>query len=353
MKGLIVAGGTGGHVYPALSVAKDMRNDGTEIYWLGKANSLESNLAIAEGFSFIVTNSFGFKGKSFFRKWLALLYLEINFIKSIFLLIKIKPDFIFSTGGYISLAPGLASAFFSIPLFIHEQNSVPGLVNRILNRFSKLTFEGFPEAFNQNIKIKSVGNPVRSDISGLDPSEKNNQNDKFSILILGGSQGSKQLNEIIIKSISKKDVPNNWEIVHQIGDLEKSELKDTYLKKSIRFTLLKYIEDMASAYNNADIIISRSGAMTVSEICCASRPSILFPLPWAADNHQYFNAKYLEDKKASILLESSIENADRLFELLKKLEKDDNTRLEMGKNAYKAFPHSSTSHIKTLINESI
>ena len=225
MKVLILAGGTGGHVYPALSVAKEFKKNKSSISWIGKKDSLESKLSKAESFNFISLDTQGFKGKNIFGKIISLIYLEINLVKSIFIIKKIKPDVVFSTGGYVTLAPALASYILSIPLFIHEQNSVPGLVNRILNRLSKLTFEAFPDSFNKSSKIHTVGNPVRSGIIKNPPTEAKKK-EQFKILILGGSQGSKQLNEIVLKTFKDKIIPINWCIVHQVGDLDKSSLVD-------------------------------------------------------------------------------------------------------------------------------
>ena len=351
MKVLILAGGTGGHVYPALSVAKEFKKNEFTISWIGKKDSLESKLSNAESFNFISLDTKGFKGKNILGKIISLIYLEINLVKSIFIIKKIKPDVVFSTGGYVTLAPALASYILSIPLFIHEQNSIPGLVNRILNRLSKLTFEAYPDSFNKSSKIHTVGNPVRSGII-KNPSTEVKKKEHFNILILGGSQGSKQLNEIVVKAFQDKIIPSYWRIVHQTGDLDKSSIVDIYSKQTFSYEVVSYIEDIARAYHESDLVVGRSGAMTVSEICCSSKPSILFPLPWAADNHQYFNAKFLEDKKASILLESSLDSADRLFTLLNDLEKDHNARHSMSLNAFDAFPVSSGNRIVEIINES-
>jgi len=351
MKVLILAGGTGGHVYPALSVAKEFKRNEFSISWIGKKDSLESTFSKSESFHFISLDTKGFKGKNLLGKIISLIYLEINVVKSIFIIKKIKPDIVFSTGGYVTLAPALASLILFIPLFIHEQNSVPGLVNRILNRFSKLSFEAFPGSFNKSSKILTVGNPVRSEII-KNPESETTMKEHFNILILGGSQGSKQLNEIVLKAFQDKIIPSHWSIVHQIGDLDKSSLVDVYSKQSFSYEVVSYIEDIGRAYHKSDLVIGRSGAMTVSEICCSSKPSILFPLPWATDNHQYFNAKFLEDKKASILLESSLDSADRLFTLLNDLEKDHNARHSMSLNAFDAFPVSSGNRIVEIINES-
>ena len=351
MKALILAGGTGGHVYPALSVAKELRRNQFSISWIGKKGSLENKFSKDETFDFICLDTKAFKGKNIYGKVIALLYLAINFVKCFLIIRKIKPDIVFSTGGYVSLAPALATFILSIPLFIHEQNSIPGLVNKILNRISKLTFEAFPGSFAESSKIHTVGNPVRSEIIKKPRTGLINK-EKFSILVLGGSQGSKQLNEILESSFKDKVIPSNWHIIHQVGNLDKSQIEAVYSKKNCSYEVISYIENMGKAYHDSDLVIARSGAMTISEICCSSKPSILFPLPWAADNHQYFNAKFLADKKASILLESSLDSADALFVLLNDLEKDHNARHSMGLNAFNAFPISSVNRIVEIINES-
>ena len=352
MKALILAGGTGGHVYPALSVAKELKRNEFTISWIGKKKSLESNLSKKEGFNFISLNAKGFKGKNIFGKIISLIYLDINVFKSIFIIKKVKPDIVFSTGGYVSLAPALASYLLSIPLFIHEQNSVPGLVNRILNRLSKKTFEAFPGSFDKSSKIHTVGNPVRPEII-KNPEDKPTIKDHFNILILGGSQGSEQLNEIIIKSFKGKTVSSNWRIIHQIGHCDQAPIIELYSAQSFKYEVVPYIENIAKAYHECDLVIGRSGAMTISEICSSAKPSILLPLPWAADNHQYFNAKFLQAKKASILLESSLTSADKLFTLLNDLEKDHNARHAMSLNAFSSFQMASDSRIVEIINESI
>ena len=169
---------------------------------------------------------------------------------------------------------------------------------------------------------------------------------------MGGSQGSEQLNEIIINSFKGKVISSNWRIIHQIGHCDQAPIIELYSAQSFKYEVVPYIENIAKAYHECDLVIGRSGAMTISEICSSAKPSILLPLPWAADNHQYFNAKFLQDKKASILLESSLTSADKLFTLLNDLEKDHNARHSMSLNAFNSFPIASDSRIVEIINES-
>ena len=348
---LIIAGGTGGHVYPALSIAKQFKNQENSIIWIGQDGSLENRISSEENFLFYPINSRGFLGKGFFKKIISLFFLQVAIIKSIFLIKKIKPDIIVSTGGYVSLAPSIVGSLFC-PLFIHEQNSIAGLTNKILHRFSSVTFEAFPGTFHSlEEKVVCVGNPVRDDISKItfnkiDPS-------RFKILVLGGSQGSKQINDIFTMVLTKNKIPSSWSFLHQTGKQDIGELKLAYEKSCVEFEIRSYIEKMVEAYQNCDIVISRSGAMTVSEICSARKPSILLPLPWSSDNHQYINAKYLQERGAAEIIDSSVSSSENLFKLLIELENDHNRRESMVHSAAKVFPDSAVQNIYKIINESL
>ena len=349
---LFIAGGTGGHVYPALSIAQEFKGKDNNIAWIGKADSLEERVCSKEGFVFYSIKGTGFLGKGILGKIVALYFFVAALLRSFFLLIKIKPHLIVSTGGYISLAPSLLGSLFC-PLFIHEQNSVAGLTNKILHRFSKITFEAFPDTFlNFKSKTSFVGNPVRKEIFSIS-TKKQEKTSTFNILILGGSQGSKQINDIIKIILTNHDLPSSWNIVHQAGTLDNSRLKEVYEKSGVNFEIREFIENMAEVYQQSQLIISRSGAMTISEICSAGKPSVLLPLPWASDNHQYINAKYLKDQGAAEIIESDISNSEKLFKLLIELEKDDNKRESMGHNATLVFPPNTSESIYKAIDESL
>ena len=352
MKILMIAGGTGGHVFPALTIAKKFAEHGNDISWIGKLDSLEERIALEEGFHFFPIRAQGFLGKNFIEKIGSIFTLSISILKSIILIIRIKPDLAISTGGYLSLPPGLATIFLC-PLYIHEQNSIPGLSNRILHRISKGTFEAFPGTFKQTIqKVIHVGNPIRDEISRIADLDKI-EDDKFRILILGGSQGSQQINDILIQAIHDKKNLSHWVLTHQVGQLNTTKLKEAYIKSGVQFVIKEFIEDIATAYKESDIIISRSGAMSVTEICAAQKACILLPLPWSADNHQILNAKFLVDRGAAQMIESDISNAEILYELLIELEKDDNKRNAMKRASGKVFPSSTSERIFNCINESL
>ena len=330
MKALFVAGGTGGHVYPALEVAREFKNSGFQINWIGKENSLEHEFSKREGFSFKPIKSSGFRKKSFIKKILSIFYFIISFIKSIYILLRIKPKFIFCFGGYLSLGPGLASAVLRVPLFIHEQNSVAGSANKLLANLATEVFEGFPNSFKRNLEnINFVGNPVRQEITSFSDTNKTVSTKKFKLLILGGSQGSTQLNSLVMDSLSEVIEKTNWEIVHQTGEADREELSHYYKDLNVSSTVESFITNMGEAYSNCDLVISRAGAMTVSELLVTHTPSILLPLPWATDDHQTLNAKYLEDLGAAKVLESDKKNSSELASLLTNLSVDKEERLSM------------------------
>ena len=355
MKALFVAGGTGGHVYPALEIAREFKNSGTEIHWIGKENSLEQELSLKEGFVFQPIFSTGFRLKDFFEQILSIFYLFHSFSTSIYYFRKIKPSFIFCFGGYLTLGPGLASRVLRIPLFIHEQNSVAGSANKLLMPAAREVFEGFPQSFEKNNdKIHFVGNPVRAEITSfIDSNKEENFNNEFKLSILGGSQGSSQLNWLVMEALRKVKEKENWKIIHQTGVSDKSKFEKFYKEQKINYRVESFIENIGEVYKNSDLIISRAGAMTVSELIATNRPSILLPLPWATDEHQALNAKYLEDLGAAKVIKSDEENISELALVLTKLAFDNEKRLSMSNSAKLAYLPDVAKVIFKKINESL
>ena len=351
MNVLFVAGGTGGHVYPALSIAKEFSKKGNHITWIGQKDSLEERICKEEQFVFKTINPKGFLKKSFLQKIVSLYFFVVSLIHSFFIILKLRPSFVVSTGGYTSLAPSLIGALFC-PLFIHEQNSIAGLTNRILHKFSKVTFEAFPNTFsNLNHKVMCVGNPLRKEI--IDHEFQTKFDDSlFKILILGGSQGSKQINDIQQDILINRNLPSKWSFIHQVGQLESSDLRTAYENAGVKYEIKEFIDDMAEVYDDCDIVISRSGAMSISEICFIGKPSILLPLPWSSNNHQLMNALYLKDRGAAELIDLNKEDSQELFKLLIELEKDHNRREKMASQAVSVFPKDTSENIYKTINES-
>ena len=355
MKALFVAGGTGGHVYPALEVAREFKNSGTQIYWVGKENSLEHEFSKREGFRFEPIKSSGFRKKSFIEKILSVFYLITSFINSIYILLKIKPRFIFCFGGYLSLGPGFASVILRIPLFIHEQNSLAGTANKLLANLATEVFEGFPKSFKGNLQnINFVGNPVRKEITSFASMNKAvTSTEKFKLLILGGSQGSTQLNSLVMDSLGEVKDKKYWEIIHQTGKADREKLTNFYKGLNIKYKVKSFIKNMGEVYSNCDLVISRAGAMTISELIATHTPSILLPLPWATDGHQTLNAKYLESIGATKVIDSDKKNISEFALVLKDLSTDKEKRLSMSNSAKLAYLPDVAKVIFNKINESL
>lgn len=356
MKGVFVGGSTGGHVYPALAVARESKRKGTEIYWIGKKNSLEQKLSLEEEFFFKSVPSGGFRGKRFYEKIISFFLLCSSFIISFRALKKIHPDFIFSCGGYTSLGPGLASFFLKIPLFIHEQNSIAGSANRLLSKMSEKTFEGFPSSFNSKTNTEYVGNPIREEISRYineSSSIKQYSDKKYSLLILGGSQGSKELNTLVMESFEEIKEKDKLRITHQTGESDLDKVNEFYSGTEVDFKVQAFINDIGKAYQKADLVISRAGAMTVTELIAMNKPSILIPLSWATDNHQFLNAKFMKEIGAAKIFLSNKDSSSKLASLISELVSDEERRLSMSNSAKLAFIPDVEKKIFKKIYESI
>ena len=352
---LIVAAGTGGHVYPALSVAREFSNKDYKVFWLGGKNSLEERLSIREDYTFFQHTARGFRGKNILMKIAALFSLFFSFLSSVALLKRINPAFVFTTGNYSSLGPSFAAIILKIPLFIHEQNSIPGSANKILNLFSDFTFEGFKASFTASKKVKHVGNPVRLEFQKKKSNlpNANGREGIFSILILGGSQGSSQINQLTFKAISRLSTGEQLFIHHQSGQDDQKLLDKQYSSLGINYQVESFIEDISGAISEANLIISRAGAMTISEIAYMSKASILIPLPWSIDNHQVRNAEYFEKLGGALVINESGVNENSLLMTIEMLMIDRNKLAKLGKLAYLESHPDSSHQIFKYINESI
>ena len=355
MKAVFVAGGTGGHIFPALAVAREYKKIGTDIYWIGRKNSLEQKISLEEDFFFEAVKTKGFRGKGLLEKLFSIFSLISSLVSSARILKKLNPDFIFSCGGFTSLGPGMVSYFLKIPLFIHEQNSVAGSANRLLSNISLKTFEGFPSSFKKMSGVEFVGNPVRDEVTRFMEEESSLKGDKkkFHLLILGGSQGSKQLNSIVMNCLEQVEEKKCWKIIHQTGKADKSRLEKFYSNSNSDFKVEAFIKNIGKAYKNADLVISRAGAMTITELMAMGKPSILLPLPWATDNHQLLNAAYLKEIGAAEVISSDEKNSQKLKDLLSDLAKNKEKRLSMSNSAKLSFVPGVAKQIFNKINESV
>ncbi|NOR68661.1 MAG: undecaprenyldiphospho-muramoylpentapeptide beta-N-acetylglucosaminyltransferase [Methylomarinum sp.] len=298
---IIMAGGTGGHVFPALAVAQYLVKNGWHVSWLGTKRGMESRVVPENNIEIDWLAVAGLRGKGIGAKIKSALLLIKSFFQVFSIFCKRKPDVVLGFGGYVAGPGGLVAKLMGIPLVIHEQNRIPGTTNRLLMKKANKVLQAFPESFSPDINALFTGNPLRTEF--LDSQEKEIWNEELErdlrILVVGGSQGAKILNDIVPVAVKALD---RVEIRHQTGTAMFKTVFENYEKLSINAQAVEFIDDMASAYQWADMIICRSGAMTVSEVAAAGLPAIFIPLPHAIDDHQTANAHYLVDAGAGVLL---------------------------------------------------
>jgi len=309
---LIMAGGTGGHIFPALAIAKELKERGAVVEWLGGKNAMESRLVPRHGYKFHGVSSSGLRGKNLLVILKAFFLLGCGFFQTVIIFIKYRPNIVIGMGGYASGIGGLISKLFFVPLFIHEQNSVPGTTNRLLSRLASKCFQAFEDTFPESAGAITTGNPIL-----FNPIPKNRPKSVKNLLVLGGSLGAKKINQTIPQI---KPCVNIW---HQTGENHLEEVRVLY-KKSQHYgaKIEPFIENMAEAYAWADLVISRAGAMTISELIASNSLAILIPFPYAIDNHQKINAEILSKNEAGILLEEENLNPEAIDREIEALSKD-------------------------------
>lgn len=333
IKIMILAGGTGGHVMPALAVARYLRQQGKTVYWLGTRSGIEARLVPQENFPIAFIDIQGVRGK----KWLSLLLAPFKITKAIVqsyrILARERPAVVLCMGGYVSGPGAIAAWLMRCPIVLHEQNAIAGWTNRVLANFAKRIMVAFPQAFTgrQTQKIIEAGNPVRQDIlTILPPKERfSARQSPVRLLVLGGSQGATKLNEVIpqaLAMIPADQCPTVW---HQTGKNHLDATKQHYANCQIHAQVSDFIQDMQEAYAWADMVICRAGALTIAELAAVGLPSILIPFPYAVDDHQTHNAKYLSDQGAALLLAQSALSPQTLSALLMDLILHPNKRLDM------------------------
>lgn len=320
---LIAAGGTGGHVYPALAVTEYLRDHAIKVTWVGTARGLENRIAPAKYIPFEKISISGLRGKGFISWLLAPLKLILAVAQAIIILLRTKPDVVLGMGGFVSGPCGLAAFILRKPLYLHEQNTIPGLTNKVLSYLATTVMQAFPDSFKGKKNIITTGNPVRRDILDLEQPERRLSSHKNNIhlLIIGGSLGAQSLNENVpdaLSGITEKLLPDVW---HQTGKNKYKTTIKKYNEVKIAAKVTEFIEDMEEAYKWADLIICRAGALTISELAIVGVAAILVPYPHAVDDHQTKNAKILTSVGAAILIQQ-----DQLVPVLK------NTLLELIKS---------------------
>ncbi|PSJ16394.1 undecaprenyldiphospho-muramoylpentapeptide beta-N-acetylglucosaminyltransferase [Nitrosomonas supralitoralis] len=322
---LIMAGGTGGHVFPGLAVADYLRQLGWHVVWLGTETGMELKLVPQCGYETEVISFSGLRGKRL-ATWLLLpLRLIRAFLQSIKIIRRVQPDVVLGMGGYPAFPGAMMASLLNKPLIIHEQNSVPGLTNKILAKLADRIFLGFPEAILNN-KKKSVysGNPVRTEIMKIEAPEIrfSGRQGKLNLLIVGGSLGAQILNTTVPEAL--KLMPENirpW-VVHQAGMAHLNSVKQMYDDLQLDAEVTAFIDDIAKRYAECDLVLCRAGALTVAELSVAGVASILVPYPHAVDDHQTQNARFLSDHGAAVLIHQRDLTARKLADFLLNLTRE-------------------------------
>ena len=301
---LIAAGGTGGHVYPALSLASELRSRGHDVAWIGTNRGIEKRLVPAADIKLYEIDVFGLRGKGLMEKLKSPFNLLRALRQSQKIIRDISPNVLVGFGGFVAGPAGVAAKICSVPLVIHEQNARAGTTNKLLSRIASRVLSAFPDAL-QNAEV--VGNPVRTELVQLAPSIvcSKNKAERVRLLVVGGSLGAKFLNEMMADALALIDSTKRPEIRHQCGERWLDECVNAYKAVDVEAEVLPYIDNMAEAYSWADFLVCRSGAMTVAEVAAVGVPALFIPFPFAIDDHQTANAKWLVDQGGARLVQQS------------------------------------------------
>lgn len=333
---LIMAGGTGGHVFPALAVARALRERQIEVAWLGTPRGLEARVVPAAGLGIEMewVNIRGVR-RSGVLGWLRMPFaLARAMWQAARILRRRRPQAVLSFGGFVAGPGGLIAWLTRTPLVIHEQNAIPGLTNRWLARVAQRVLSGFPGAFGASRPVRHVGNPVREEIRRVPPPEQrfSGRQGRLRMLVVGGSQGARVFNEVVPQALRGMADVQRPEVWHQCGRDQQARTESAYGGiEGVRVT--EFIDDMAEAYGWADLVLCRAGAMTIAELAAAGVGAILVPFPYAADDHQSANARYLEGCGAAMLLPQPDFSPTRLAELLGELATHRDTLANMAQAA--------------------
>lgn len=353
---LIMAGGTGGHVYPALAVADHLKEKGFQLFWLGTSKGMEARVVPNHGYPLLKINVAGVRGNGILRLLFTPFMLAIALVQALMIMVKVRPVVVLGMGGFASGPGGIAAWLMRIPLLIHEQNAIAGLTNRLLAPFAVSIMAAFPGAFKESKKLTITGNPVRNDIVNLpEPNQRyaNRDSNLLKVLVLGGSLGAKKLNEVIPQTLSALGNEYQFEIKHQCGERHLSDTEAAYKEYNVNVEVLPFINDMAEVYAWADIVICRAGALTIAELAATGIASILIPFPYAVDDHQTENAKYLANEDAAILIQEVQLNTKKLKELLLMLCQAPEQLIKMAVKARSLAKPTATDDVAKLCMEAI
>ena len=317
---MIMAGGTGGHIFPALSVADYLRERGWKVVWLGARTGMEATIVPKRGYEMAWIRFSGLRGKGLVRAALLPLNVLVAFVQSARAIFAHRPDVVLGMGGYVAFPGGMMAAFLRKPLAIHEQNSVAGLTNKTLARVADRVLSGFPGVFKRG---SWTGNPVRIDIALIAPPEARlaGRDGPLKLLVIGGSLGAQALNAVVPLALALLPIGARPAVTHQAGAAHIEMLKSNYAEAGVEVDARAFVDDMAAQYAAADLVICRAGASTIAELAAAGVPSVLVPFPHAVDDHQTVNARFLSERGAAVLIPQKELTAPRLAQLLREMDR--------------------------------
>ncbi len=333
MKIIIVGGGTGGHLFPGIAIAREFqkRNPKIKILFVGTRRGIEYKVLPKENFELKTILSSGLKGKISWRTLIALVEIPIAFLQSLWVLINFRPKLVLGVGGYVTGPFVLMAWLLRIPTAIQEQNSMPGMTNRILGRIVDkifVTFEKSKKHFPEK-KIEVTGNPIREEYYEAKVRRKESQ---FNVLIFGGSKGASSINRAMVEALDfLSEDKNSLHFIHQTGEEQFETVKKSYLSKKVSADVSKFIFNMADDYRRSNLVICRAGASTLAELAACGRAAILVPYPFAANNHQQLNAEYLVEQGAALMVKDCDLSGKKIAELIKKMMHQPNLLQEIEK----------------------
>ena len=347
----IFAGGTGGHVFPALAVADRLREEGWSVSWVGTRRGIEARVAPGAGLPLHFIASRRVRGA---RRAAGVAAAAVALIQAAAILLRVRPALVLGMGGFVSAPGGAAAWLLRRPLLIHEQNAIPGLANRVLARVATGIMESFSSTFPRRRKgwLRTTGNPVRAAVAALPPPAERfaGRGPALRVLVLGGSQGAEALNRAVPRAAA--DVAGRpLEIRHQAGEGRADATRERYREAGVEAAVTAFVDDVAEAYGWADVVVGRAGASTVAELSAAGVGAILVPYPWAADDHQTANARFLERRGAAGVVPEEGEIAPRIAAFLGALASDPPRRLAMAEAAWRSGRRDAAERVAACCRE--
>ena len=330
---LIMAAGTGGHIFPGLAIARELASRGWRVHWMGTPRGMENRLVAEAGYPMATVNMAGIRGKGL-TSWLTLpVRLAVALWQASAALVRVRPDVVLSMGGYVAFPGGLMAALLRKPLVVHEPGAVAGITNRALAVFADRVIAGMEGAFDRPVaqrwanrlprpkRVAVLGTPVREDIAAIAPPEQRyaGREGRLRLLVVGGSLGAQTMNDLVLAALASLGPEERPQVVHQAGEKLYEGLRDAYAKAGVDGEILPFVSDMAARYAWCDVLICRSGAITVAEISAAGVAAILFPLPWFVADEQAANAAFLADREAGIAMKQLATTPESLAAVIRGL----------------------------------